>query len=778
MLKVSFRISLAVALVLTCAVPRASASLTRIAGPSHLLYESRTVVKFDVAFDTINKVYLLAWGTQAAGPVNGLFLNEAGAPIGSPFTISATDVNQSGWARVLYSAQQGKFIVSYVKIITATSHQKAARFVTYSGGAPALGSEIIIDGWSGGAGTESGMAYSAANGGRFLVTWWKWMPNPVSFVTVIDSNGQIVATYQLTNPGDGQSDPEIACEPASNRCLVVGSSWGAFGACSGYNCPSSTWGRFINSATGLPEGNDSFYIASAPALKVLLEDQTVAPLGTGGQFLVAYAYQGAVLGHVANPSSSSVGAAYTVRAGSDGGGGGYGGTSLIYNAGTQSTMLVTLSYAGLVSVEEIAANGVSVPGTFELIPNPRGDGHWNPWDWGSKFGIAAANPVSSQFLVLDNDYWNDIRATRYSAVPLPPPPPPCTVSLPRTQAIYGPLGAADGMTITSNPSDCSWTTVSNASWIAVTSGASRTGTNPITFSVGRNTSSAVRTGTINVGGQTFTVTQAGMVPQAASVHDLNADGRSDVIWQNQATGQLAAWSLNGRTVAATSYLSPDTVTDTNWKVVGSGDLNGDGYSDLVWRNSATGDLFAWWMQGMQAMDWGPLSISRIADPTWNIAAVGDLNGDGKSDLVWQNDVSGQLVAWFMDGYTVTSFTYLTPSAVADVTWKIAGAGDMNGDGRADLVWHNQATGALFVWFMNGATVMAWGAPSLPAIADLTWKVRGVGDVNGDGRADLLWQNTATGGVVAWYMSDLTVLSFDFLSIPALADTNWRMVGPG
>ncbi|MCC7008743.1 MAG: hypothetical protein IT184_07995, partial [Acidobacteria bacterium] len=58
----------------------ASADLTKIAGPTTVRNENRLLVKLDAAFDSVNNVYLVVWGTQSAGPVNGQFVDVNGAP--------------------------------------------------------------------------------------------------------------------------------------------------------------------------------------------------------------------------------------------------------------------------------------------------------------------------------------------------------------------------------------------------------------------------------------------------------------------------------------------------------------------------------------------------------------------------------------------------------------------------------------------------------------------------------------------------------------------------
>jgi hypothetical protein len=288
-----------------------------------------------------------------------------------------------------------------------------------------------------------------------------------------------------------------------------------------------------------------------------------------------------------------------------------------------------------------------------------------------------------------------------------------------------------------------------------------------------NTSNAARSATITISGVKVTVQQSGYNP--AALIDFDSDGMSDVVWQSKTTGALALWTLRGNFVTSTQWLSAQA-PGPSWKVVGSGDLNGDGFADLVWQNTADGTVAAWLMHGTLLLAGAVLNPSPIAT-AWKIRGVADVNGDGRADIIWQHD-DGWLAIWMMNGFNATSTTLLSIPRITDPTWVIAGAGDVNGDGKADLLWQNQADGMLGVWMLDGATVIDQHSLSILKMTNLSWKIHGVGDVSGDGKADLLWQNESTGELGVWYLDGWTVIGQFTLSIPSVGDLSWNMVGPG
>jgi hypothetical protein len=124
----------------------------------------------------------------------------------------------------------------------------------------------------------------------------------------------------------------------------------------------------------------------------------------------------------------------------------------------------------------------------------------------------------------------------------------------------------------------------------------------------------------------------------------------------------------------------------------------------------------------------------------------DVNGDGKADIVWRNSDSGKNALWTMNGVSIASNDGI--NRVANLTWKIAGRGDFDGDGKSDLLWRNSASGANVVYLMNGATITSNVGIN---VVNLSWDIKAVGDFDGDGKDDIFWRNSQ--GETAIYLMD-------------------------
>jgi hypothetical protein len=262
---------------------------------------------------------------------------------------------------------------------------------------------------------------------------------------------------------------------------------------------------------------------------------------------------------------------------------------------------------------------------------------------------------------------------------------------------------------------------------------------------------------------TPTPTPAPPPPSANPVRgDFTRDGKPDLIWQNNATGQRAIWIMDGSTWVGERFLPTAT---TDWHISATADFNNDGHSDLLWQNNVHGQITIWLMDGTTPIGqwWLPTIPTQ-----WQIAAASDFSGDGKTDIVWQNTSTGQRAIWLMDGGNWVGERFLP---TIPVEWQIASAGDFNSDGHVDLVWQNNRTGQRAIWLMNRTTWV--GERFLPTVGT-DWQIAANGDFNGDGQTDLVWQNNHSGQRAIWLMNGSTWVGERFLpTVPTIWDMRNR-----
>ncbi|MDX2232015.1 MAG: DUF4347 domain-containing protein [Leptolyngbyaceae cyanobacterium bins.349] len=255
----------------------------------------------------------------------------------------------------------------------------------------------------------------------------------------------------------------------------------------------------------------------------------------------------------------------------------------------------------------------------------------------------------------------------------------------------------------------------------------------------------------------------------AAATDFTKDGHADLLWRNQWTGAIAIWSMNGTNI--TGYSEIGTVAPSSgWAIVGTGDFSKDGNTDLLWRNTFTGQNAIWSMDGTTLTGYTEL-LSVAANSGWDVVGVGDLSNDGNTDLLWHNAWSGTVAIWSMDGTTLTGYTEVT-SVPAASGWGVAGMGDFTGDSLNDIVWRNEWTGQNAIWTMNGTTVTGYTEiASVPGSSG--WRIAGVGDYTQDGKADLLWQNDWTGQTLAWSMNGTSITGI--IDLPSMSPTTgWSL----
>lgn len=245
--------------------------------------------------------------------------------------------------------------------------------------------------------------------------------------------------------------------------------------------------------------------------------------------------------------------------------------------------------------------------------------------------------------------------------------------------------------------------------------------------------------------------------------DFNGDGYNDLLWRNTVTGDNYIHYLSSGGVSAVQKIN--TVADQQWQIEAIADINGDGRDDLIWRHQTTHLLYAYLMNGNQVTQSGFLS-SPSAD--WQLAAVGDLNGDGREDLFWRNELEGYNYVYFMQGLT---FTGGLINQVYNQTWKVAGIADFNGDGKDDIFWRNVAKGDNAFYLMKGG--VQFQLYELGRISG-DWQPESLCDVNGDGNVDIFWRHQTTGENYVHHMSATKIESIDYVN--TLSAMNWAVSG--
>jgi hypothetical protein len=165
---------------------------------------------------------------------------------------------------------------------------------------------------------------------------------------------------------------------------------------------------------------------------------------------------------------------------------------------------------------------------------------------------------------------------------------------------------------------------------------------------------------------------------------------------------------------------------------------------------------------------------------WKVRGVADFNGDGKADVLLHAEQAGNAA----DGQTVlhlfTSDSYVTVSSPATPgfsasLYEVKGTGDFNGDGRADLFVHGRSGTAvdgqtlLYLFDADGSAHPPVGSPNMPGFDGQVFAVRGIADFDGDGRSDIMIHREEPGspedGKTYLYLFDGDATSYRTVAYP-------------
>ena len=265
-------------------------------------------------------------------------------------------------------------------------------------------------------------------------------------------------------------------------------------------------------------------------------------------------------------------------------------------------------------------------------------------------------------------------------------------------------------------------------------------------------------------------TTCGILDGRRPLGDFNADAISDILWRNTQTGEVRAWLMdpaNGTSCQSELVLTPPT-PNPGWKIKGTGDFDGDGDADILWQNDISHTVVIWLMTGAThtggSVDCGSAAWpdSEIAD--WEIAGTGHYDGDVKADILWQRVTGSQsdLVVWHVDGLTCTG-TERTSGPASN--WTSYGGGYFDNGymtmvSGSDVLWRNETSCKIALWYMDHFEHISGNNPT-------PWDGSpcGSGEIVGVGRydnddycSDILWRDNLTDLLYVWQMSGNMVTS--------------------
>ncbi|PWG07665.1 hypothetical protein DF268_41915 [Streptomyces sp. V2] len=254
--------------------------------------------------------------------------------------------------------------------------------------------------------------------------------------------------------------------------------------------------------------------------------------------------------------------------------------------------------------------------------------------------------------------------------------------------------------------------------------------------------------------------------------DLTADGRADlpaikeddgVLWIYPGTGNASGSTFGARFQAGTGWKSQDAVT--------VGDLDNDGLGDLLSRQASDGTLWVYPGTGKTVGAFGTRYQIGRSWQTQDVTRTGDFNSDGLTDVLTRQASDGTL--WVYPGTKESGPAVLGTRYQVGTGWKSQDAiatGDLNNDGRIDVLSRQASDGTLWVYPGTGKTVGAFGTRYQIGRSWQTQDVTRTGDFNSDGLTDVLTRQASDGTL--WVYPGTGKAGMETLGTRYQAGTGW------
>jgi hypothetical protein len=230
--------------------------------------------------------------------------------------------------------------------------------------------------------------------------------------------------------------------------------------------------------------------------------------------------------------------------------------------------------------------------------------------------------------------------------------------------------------------------------------------------------------------------------------NFNSTPGEDILLRS-GSSQIGIWVMNSTTVSSFQVIGS---TSSQYLNSGMGDFTGDGQTDLLFHNSVTGEIASWQVSN-NALGPAAPKVLGSAPSFYQVVAVGDFTGDHQDDILFRNLNTGEIAEWQI---TNNALGPAAPHVVGSTStsYHVVGTGDFDNTGANDILFRHE-NGQIAMWLLTSAGDLLGAPATVGGPVAANFHVDGVGDLNGDGRSDIVFRDQ-DGVLIEWLMNGSTI----------------------